>query len=257
MMPSKRALRQMSYLRDQEGILNRHLREKQNWEEHLRLSKSFIASSFQGLEAGTVAVLGSGWLLDVPMDHLLSHFDRVILADITHPRQIRHKYRDTREVEFVECDLSGGAVEQVWQISRQSRDKTERQEMLERINLEAPSELGGVDTCISVNLLNQLDILLVEFMASRFTLQEGQQSAFRKKLQDFHLEWTSRMPGCLITDIREKSVDKAGKEAVIDSLFTTLPEGIRLEGWTWNFDNNGSYRPGHQITLEVRAVEWA
>jgi hypothetical protein len=247
----------MSYFRDQEGIINRYLRERESWGEHLGYTKSFIASSFQDLEADTVAVLGSGWLLDVPMDHLLSRFKRIILADIAHPRQIRHKYRERKELEFVECDLSGGAIGQVWQISKTACDKAGRLEMIKEIRLEAPTELDAADACISVNLLNQLDILLVEFMEASFSLQHEELSGFRKKLQAFHLEWLGRKPGCLISDVREISRDKTGNETVIDNLYANLPEGIRKGKWTWNFDNSGSYRPGQQITMEVKAVEWA
>ena len=81
----------MGYLRDQDGVMNRYLSERGNWNEHLDLTKDFIAQSFIQKELDTVAILGSGWLLDVPLEKLIPRFKHIYLVDIWHPRQIRRK----------------------------------------------------------------------------------------------------------------------------------------------------------------------
>lgn len=64
----------MGYLNDQQGIMNRYLGESKQWEKHLPRCRKFITSTFEdpggGEKKESVAVLGSGWLLDVPLDHL-------------------------------------------------------------------------------------------------------------------------------------------------------------------------------------------
>ena len=110
----------MGYLRDQQGIMTRYLREAPQWKEHLDRSRAFIQSTFpagghEGVKKGTLVVLGSGWLLDVPLDHLLNIFSKVYLVDIYHPPQIRKKMENRDNVILLEADISGGGIEQVWQ----------------------------------------------------------------------------------------------------------------------------------------------
>jgi hypothetical protein len=70
----------MGFIKDQEGIMNRYLRESSQWKKHLEKTRNFISGSFSHTEAETVAVLGSGWLLDVPLDHLVQRFRHVYLV---------------------------------------------------------------------------------------------------------------------------------------------------------------------------------
>lgn len=81
-------LHKMGFIQDQNGIIRRFKREKQNWDDHMTQSKSFILKSAKNKEnlpdnlsakqadkAGvTCAVLGSGWLLDLPLDELSEMF---------------------------------------------------------------------------------------------------------------------------------------------------------------------------------------
>ena len=72
---------------------------------------AFIRSAFHldpsgKKNAGSIAVLGSGWLLDVPLDHLCSGLEQVYLVDINHPPQIRKKAERLDNV-----DPAGGGSE--------------------------------------------------------------------------------------------------------------------------------------------------
>jgi len=102
-------IRRMGFLRDQEGIMNRYLREKGNWDPHLNHSKEFILRCFRDDRIQTVAVLGSGWLLDVPLDEMAKRFSTIYLVDIRHPPQIRKKVEPMSRVRLIEADLTGGA----------------------------------------------------------------------------------------------------------------------------------------------------
>lgn len=67
-----RILRKMKILSDQQGIINRYLREKDVWNEHLENSKSFITGCLKKRMARNILILGSGWLLDLPAPMLMS-----------------------------------------------------------------------------------------------------------------------------------------------------------------------------------------
>ncbi|MEN8157120.1 MAG: hypothetical protein ABFS10_09220 [Bacteroidota bacterium] len=260
MEPSRRILRRMQYLRDQDGIMNRYLREGTNWESHLHKTKAFITSSFKDQSLDSIAILGSGWLLDVPLEELNRRFKKIYLVDIVHPPQVKKRTEAMERVELVEADLTGGAIEQVWREVKQRgsrRGECLTEHLISNLKLESPLHGINPDAIASVNLLNQLDILLVEFMEKHGYFKQESPDAFRKLIQTFHLEWITRTPGSLVTDTVEVNRDKNGNESTRPLLYTGLPEGARSEQWKWRFDSRGTYRHNTLTHMEVRAVEWS
>jgi hypothetical protein len=252
----RKVLRRMGFIRDQHGIMNRYLREKSHWHAHLENTRRFISSSFAGESPGSVAVLGSGWLLDVPLKELSERFGKVYLVDIFHPPQVRKSTEKLERVELVEADLTGGAIEQVWRMTRK-RGVHSPDNLREKILLEPPLSSLKPDVTVSVNLLNQLDIMLCDFLKKHRYFRDEPADRFRSLIQSFHVEWISAAPGCLITDTTEISIDRDGHESARSLLFTDLPEGFRKEGWRWDFDTQGTYRAGSRTRMEVQAVEWS
>jgi hypothetical protein len=257
----QKVVRRMGYLRDQRGIMNRYLRESSHWEKHLKLTRSFISSAFTDTFPGkdkkeSIAILGSGWLLDVPLEELVRRFGEVYLVDINHPPQIRKKAGHLDHVYLLEEDLSGGAIEQAWQFTSE-KGKRPLEELIETITLSPP--LSGIDpsAMISVNLLNQLDIIICDHLIKEGHTEEKDLNRIRRIIQSSHLDWITQMPGCLITDTEEINTDKDGNETAKTLLYAGLPEGLRREQWSWEFDTSGSYRPGSRSRMEVKALEWA
>jgi hypothetical protein len=250
-------IRRMGFVKDQEGIMNRYLGESAQWQHHLEKTRSFIAGSFIGSPADSVAVLGSGWLLDVPLDELRLRFGQVYLVDIHHPPQIRKKVAGMEGVELVEEDLSGGAIEQVWKLLRKNKSGIPATRFAEEMSLTRP--LAGIqpDALISVNLLNQLDILLCDHIRRKLPFQQELSLSFRAAIQAFHLEWITRKAGCLVTDTTEHRIPLKGNISSKPLLYTDLPEGIRRDKWQWDFDSRGTYHPGSRTHMEVQAVEWS
>lgn len=257
MKKSGKIIRRMGFVRDQEGIMNRYIREAENWQKHLEHTRSFIASSFDASDAETVAVLGSGWLLDVPLEQLRKRFRQIYLVDIYHPPQIRKKVENMDRVELVTEDLTGGAIEQIWHFKKEKRKTATSAGLLEQVSLNPPLSLIRPDALISVNLLNQLDIILCDYIRKELHFQQKDFPLIRSAIQAFHLEWIQQKPGCLISDTLEEVTDKQGKKSSKTLLYTDLPRGIRSESWWWAFDSKGSYHPGARTNMKVQAVEWA
>jgi hypothetical protein len=245
----------MGFLKDQEGIMNRYLRESSNWKTHLEKTRNFISTSFQQIEAESVAVLGSGWLLDVPLDHLLGRFRHIYLVDIHHPIQIRKRTAGLSQVELIEEDLTGGAIEQA--LSFLEKTAPSRGGVLSgQVPLSPPLSRISPDVLISVNLLNQLDSIVCDHILKKKHFQQADLIPFRTAIQAFHLDWITKKPGCLITDTLEEVEDK---HSVISSkalLYTDLPPGSRRDRWWWDFDSQGTYHPGSRTRMEVQAIEW-
>ena len=257
MKEGAKIIRRMGFVRDQEGIMNRYIGEPAQWQHHLEKTRSFIAGSFTDSKAESVAVLGSGWLLDVPLNDLRKRFGHVYLVDIHHPPQIRKKIADMERVELVEEDLTGGAIEQVWNLLRKNKSNIPATRLVEQISLNPP--LSGIqpDALISVNLLNQLDILLCDHIRRKLPYQQELSVSFRAAIQNFHLEWLTKKAGCLVTDTAEVRIPFKGEASSKSLLYTDLPDGIRRDSWQWDFDSRGTYHPGARTRMEVQAVEWA
>lgn len=256
MKKRSQSIRRMGFIKDQEGIMNRYLRESSQWKQHLEKTRNFISDSFAHTEAETVAVLGSGWLLDVPLDHLVQRFRHVYLVDIHHPIQIRKLTADMKQVELIEADLSGGAIEKIWQYSRENLSSAQAELVLDKIPLDPPLAHIQADALISVNLLNQLDIILCDYILKQKPFQQEDLTPFRAAIQAFHLDWISKKPACLVTDILEEVVDKNGVKSSKALLYTHLPEAMRQNRWWWDFDSLGTYHPGSRTRMEVQAIEW-
>jgi hypothetical protein len=86
--------------------------------------------------------------------------------------------------------------------------------------------------------------------------QQKELLPFRTTIQTFHVDWISKKPACLISDIRDEVVGKKGDTMSKALLHTVLPDGIRRESWWWDFDTQGTCHPGSRIRMEVQAVEW-
>jgi hypothetical protein len=251
----KKMVRKMSYISDQEGIMNRYLREQNNWESHLQNTKHFILNAFAGKEIKTLAVLGSGWLLDLPLDELSAKYTNILLVDVHHPPQIIKKTESYSNVTLFETDLSGGGIEFCWDL-RKAKDEHFSKYILDDFKPHQPELPFKPDAFVSLNLLNQLDILLIEFLKRKSVrIVDTEIKKFRKTIQQFHLKWITKKPGCLITDIRE--LNNGEEEQTEQKLvYVDLPKPTRSEEWIWDFDLSKTYRTGMETRMKVRAVEW-
>jgi len=177
----KKILKEMKYISDQQGIMNRYFAESKGWDKHLHNARSFILENFRKHRPETIMILGSGWLLDVPLDELLTECKQVYLADIHHPPQVQHRVKKAKNAQLITTDISGGAIEQIYNLV-QSYKKDRVQKSLNVVSLQHP-DLPSVDYYVSLNLLNQLDILLVDYIKRHIFYQEDEITGFRKLIQ--------------------------------------------------------------------------
>lgn len=248
-----RILREMKYISDQRGIINRYYEESKGWNEHLQNSRSFVLDKIRQHRPEKVIILGSGWLLDVPLEALLAACNRIYLADIHHPLQVQHKLKKIENVRLISTDISGGAVRQVYQLVKQYR-KEKVKRSLDTIALHSP-ELPEADYCVSLNLLNQLDIMLVDYIKRYISYSEDELTGFRKRIQEHHLSFLRPGASCFITDVKEIIINRRKQVKREKSLVhVELPEGRHTKSWTWKFDRK-EYNPGFDTHLEVIAVE--
>jgi hypothetical protein len=245
----------MGIIDDQEGIFRRHQREGVNWDLHLSNTKNFITECLEACGANRVAILGSGWLLDIPVNYLQKQVKRVDFYDIRHPRQILKKYSTCKNFRFINMDITGGLLKKTYQLCS-GWQKPHKEKLLEGLTIPVVSLPESVDYTVSVNLLNQLDILIIDYINRFLKLDEKQMLVLRKRIQESHLKLLKTGYSCLITDYEEVHLDKdnsiTGKQTLVHC---TLPAGKYRKSWTWNFDTHRTYDPGHNTLMNVVAIK--
>lgn len=244
--------RKTGYVQDQMGILNRFVRENNQWKSHLDKTKQYIIESARlSKKKKSVAVLGSGWLLDVPIEVLTKEFSNVYLLDIVHPEQVSVNMKKYPNVHLVQCDITGGAVA----LAEKSKSFAEFENQLNELKIAV--DLNQYDMVVSVNLLNQLDIILCDYLKQKFSVSDEQLVAVRTVIQNQHLGFLPLGKTCLITDYLEENTPIDGMNSTKKQLlYCSIPENETAKEWRWNFDTNQKYHKGCITAMQVKAVRF-
>jgi hypothetical protein len=250
--PSRKILKRMDFFADQAGIMNRYIQEKGHWDEHLINSKNFIIQCLKDKKPSSVAVYGSGWLLDVPMEYLLDNCNDIYLIDIKHPNQVVHKYRQEEKVHFIHADITGGAIERVYQIMKSQNEISKH---LKEVNPPGIKFDFSVDFSISVNVMCQLDILILEYIRKFKFENEAAFKTLRQNIQKSHIQSLLASDSCLITDFEELVYNRTNELIETNSLiYTELPESVQSEEWTWKFDSHMTYYYNRKTYFKVKGI---
>lgn len=236
---------------DQEGIIQRYSREKEAWQSHLKLSQNAIIESIKLYKPSTIAILGSGWLLDVPIEFIVHNCTHCYLIDIKHPNQIKHKLSKYNNITIIEDDITGGIARQIWQQYESERTITK----LERFDNTMYNLPQKVEMVISLNILNQLDILLCDFITDNSNLTDNEIISFRTSIQSNHIKMLSKQTFCLISDFEETAIDSNnGNSETRKTVLCEFPKTNHSEEWIWNFDSKGYYYPDKHVLFKVKAL---
>ena len=244
----------MDFLSDQEGIISRFLNESSNWEPHLQKSREFILECIGGKNISDVSLLGSGWLLDVPLEELNKRCKKVLPIDICHPPQILRKIRDLPRVQAIQQDITGGMIEQAYQLVKEFR-KNKRKRNIQELESKGFTPDFDPGFVVSLNILNQLDILIVDYLKRFSVYNEEEILALRKKIQQSHIDSLPINNSCIITDFEEMVYDNDRLERVSPLIHVPLPEGKKKTTWEWLFDSQKTYYKGKTTRFNVAAIE--
>lgn len=249
--PDKKILRRMGYISDQEGIMRRYLREANGWNEHLRNSARFIIDSINETDTDNLVVLGSGWLLDFPIGEIPSRVRKISLVDVNFPSLVIKKVKDMKGVECITADITGGYIEMIYNLMKAGAKnfRLPSQLPVPRISPEKGKMI------LSLNLMNQLDILLVDYLQKFGVTDDSLIMNLRKNLQSDHINMLKDHPFILITDYMEVLMNSRGKIVEEkDLIHVPFPGGDRSAQWAWLFDTNRLYNSHADTLLKVKAV---
>lgn len=245
----------MGYKSDSQGIIDRYIQVNGNWEGHLQRTRTFILNAVSAKKISNLAVLGSGWCLDLPLEELAGIADHIQLYDLVHPPQVLHRLLRFGNVAAIRADVTGGAVVNAYNAVREYK-KLGVKVPIGSICGQSFTPAVAPEYTVSLNLYSQLGDLICEYLKlhTPYTAQELDQLAFL--LQQSHLQLLKPGKSCLITDVRELHVDLDTLQEEAESVIQhPLPHGKRTETWSWDFEDEGHYRPGKKTILNIVALE--
>jgi hypothetical protein len=248
-----RMFRRMGYFDDQSGILRRYRREREHWDAHLQNTRRSVMEAMQGKNRKSAAVLGSGWLLDVPVEEMSQYFEKLYLYDIRHPAAIKKRVQSLGNVELRVCDISCFA-RPVYQYVKQYRNGKNRPPISD-ILPQPELNLDGFDFVFSCNILNQLDILLIDYLTRFFKLSHEETVVFRSNVQHCHINLLPRNRSCMVADYEEYTCTPDGKEiSRKTSVHHPIIQHPDARRWTWEFDTKMTYYEDRITFLKVLGV---
>lgn len=249
----RRILHKMGYYGYQNGLIYRHLGQEGGWDEHNRNCRSYIIRAVDHFKPDKVTILGSGWLLDIPLAELAGKVKSVVLADIVHPPEVRQQVEPYPNVELREFDVTGCLIKEVW-------NKTRLYSFVKKMKSLSSIEISGFNPdedpgfVISLNILTQLENLPIELIRKKARVPEAEYDDLRSKIQKKHIDLLTKFRSVLITDTEEIFIVDNGDERVVPTLRTEIPDGMNMEEWIWHFDMKKSDYYTSRSVLKVKAV---
>jgi hypothetical protein len=249
----RRVLNRLGYYEYQQGFIVRHLNQGTGWNNHLEKCRSFILKSLEIIKPSTVTVLGSGWLLELPLAEILEKVEKICLIDIAHPPEVVRQVSNLPKVELITDDISGGLIDEIWR-------NTSRLPLFRRLEslqgISVPEYRPGFDPgmVISLNILTQLETLPLKHLLKKSKVSEAETERFRIEIQDKHISFLKKHRSVLITDTTEIFTDNSGNISEKKSVITALPQGTYREDWTWDFDLKRSDYYEKRSVLKVAAI---
>ena len=230
--PCPAPFKRMGYLKELIAMDARHRRCRDAWAGHLRECHDLIGKATQCIGHRQVTVLGSGLLLDIPIEELAATFEEVVLVDIVHLPQVETRVRAFANVDTVSADVAGIA-EAIWEHIAQG--------------LSVPLPLSTVaaapyldsDLVISANLLTQLPLKPLELVRAKApAYSDDEAKALARNIIDNHLALLAILPGrvCLLSETQRVIWGGPNGDEMIEEIDPLFGARIPASGrkWTWN-----------------------
>jgi hypothetical protein len=243
--------RQLGYLHEAIAIRERHARHRGAWAPHLSRCRKFVLRAAEQSDGKDVCViLGSGLLLDVPLEELTAMFGKVVLVDIVHLPETRRRLKRHANVKLIEADVTG--------LVSVLADPAE---MAKGAGLPTPSPPkgllpGGADLVVSLNLLSQLPLNLVAAARGAGGWNETAIGRWVEAIQLSHWDLLNGLADtrCVITDESHtvRDLDGGVREETRMLALKELP--APTEQWTWDLAPFGEI--DRQTRTEAMVSAW-
>lgn len=237
----------MGYLYEAIALRGRYRRCAAAWAAHLENSRAAVlAAAHACREREAAVILGSGLLLDVPLEELSAAFKQVILVDIVHLAEARRRARRFANVRLAHGDLSTIAARLFEQRNKGG------QALPEPVTPDL-AFAPGPSLVVSLNILSQLPVIPGRFVHRHLpSVGDEALQAWSGRIVERHRAGLAALgcQVCLIADYAYVRHDRDGSRQTGSTLFgLALPDP--QSSWRWSMAPRGELSRRH---AEERAV---
>lgn len=236
--------KEWGYLYQNVSLKFRSRRCAQAWQSHVEASQGLIRDHLEKLQPKTVMVVGSGLLLEIPLQDLLKQAQKIYLVDLVHSAEVRRVAAKNKKIELLEKDLSG-----LLGILKKGLGSFQVKSLPWE---QLPAwDLPKVDWVISANLLSQIPLIISESLP----MTPEAYVKFAKTVRDQHVErLLAQAPQVLLfADFETYYIDRAGQRLKTESYEVDLQSLKHDREWLWEISPFGESSPDYKIEMLVKA----
>jgi hypothetical protein len=197
----------MEYLYQAIALRGRYQRRSAAWQPHLDNTKAFILSSVERSRTrDKVIVLGSGLLLDVPIESLVEKFREVVLVDVVHLPEVHRRIKQYKNVQLIQGDITNVAEKLFKSIQHGMNELPLSEPIIPEID-------ASTSLVISLNILSQLAAVPQDYVQKkRPEISQEQLDVWCDQIREAHYQQLTTLlcEVCLIADHEYVYKDKSG-----------------------------------------------
>lgn len=209
--PASSHSRKEGYLYHSVALAHRAKRCRKYWQSHIQQCQLSVIQKINKLSAkNSAVVLGSGLMIETPLEILATQFNKIDLVDVVHAKEVRKKIqkfeKSSDKFNLIELDLNLKFLE------------------------------GKYDFVISANILSQLPNVIINRKIESKKISENEIQDLTFELQKRHLEQIKSLSEniFLFSDYELKIKNKKTNETEITN---TVDPRLNLKwknSWLWN-----------------------
>ncbi len=249
--PHPQFVRHLGYLDEAKAMKKRYLHNRIAWQSHLDRTRSFVLSSAAKCRDRTkIIVLGSGILIDLPLQELSAMFEKVLLLDIVHLPAVRKQVKAYRNVKLLPHDVTNASEKLYGNVLRGIRDLPQAVPAIPEID----AETGFV---VSLNILSQLWVVPRAYVLAKMPdLDAETVDDWCRGMVEAHYEYLRHLtcPVCVVADHAFEMRDRGGNIVSRGSSVCGLSLPDPDMSWRWDIVPAGN--DGGFLSKELAVGAW-
>lgn len=214
------------------------------WQSHVQQCRQLILEQFKEINPRALMIIGSGLLLEIPIQELLKGSEKIYLVDLVHSKEVRNLAKRHSQIVLVEKDISS-----LLEILKKGQSPFQPAGLpWESL---APWSLPKVDWVVSANLLSQIPLMISEALPMSSEVYKD----FARRVRDQHIERLLNQSErvLLFADFETRYIDHSGQRIKTESYSVDLKSLKFLEEWTWEISPFGETSKDYKIEMLVKA----
>jgi hypothetical protein len=217
------------------------------WQSHAECSQQLIRDHLEKTKPKSVMIIGSGLLLEVPIQDLLAKTEKIYLVDLVHAKEIRQLAAKNPKIELIERDISN-----LLGILKKGTGPFQIRGIPWK---QLPSwGLPRVDWVVSANLMSQIPLMISEMLP----MSAEAYVKFAKSVRDQHIErLLEQTPQVLLfADFETRYIDHEGQRIKTETYEVDLKSLKFDREWLWEISPFGETSRDYKIEMLVKAYFW-